>query len=75
MHGSEFFEHLLSLGEVRKRLDEVYDKLRDSVQHDLVELWTPCRFLLPGMIAEQVRGQRGTHTGPSIAPSTAPSPS
>ncbi len=55
MHGSEFFEHLLSLGEVRKKLDEVYDKMRDSVQHDLEELYAPCRFLLPGRLREQER--------------------
>ncbi|KOO22124.1 leucine rich repeat -containing protein, partial [Chrysochromulina tobinii] len=55
MHGSEFFEHLLSLGEVRKKLDEVYDKFRDSTQHDLEELVAPCRFLLPGMLKEQER--------------------
>ena len=53
MQGSEFFEHLLSLGEVRKKLDEVYDKLRDSVQHDLAELYAPDRFLLPGKMVEE----------------------
>jgi hypothetical protein len=32
MQGSEFFDHLLSLGEVRKWLDEAYNKIKESVR-------------------------------------------
>ena len=52
MQGSEFFDHLLSLGEVRKRLDDVYDKMKDSIQHDLEELFAPNRFLIEGKLAD-----------------------
>ena len=50
MQGSAFFEHLLSLSAVRRQLDDVYDKLRDSVQNDLNDLWAPDRFIMPGCI-------------------------
>ena len=48
MQGSLFFEHLLSLSAVRRQLDDVYDKLKDSVQNDLNDLWAPNRFCLAG---------------------------
>ena len=44
MDGSQFFDHLLSLGEVRKQLDDGYAKLRESVQAELETLYAPSRF-------------------------------
>ena len=41
MHGNLFFDHLLSLGEVRKTLDDVYAKLKESVQAELETLYAP----------------------------------
>ena len=32
MQGSEFFDHLLSLGEARKSLDEAFNKLKEVVR-------------------------------------------
>ena len=37
----------LSLSAVRRQLDDVYDKLKDSVQNDLNDLWAADRFQLP----------------------------
>ena len=44
MNGSIFFDHLLSLGEVRKQLDDAYAKLRESIQGELETLYSPDRF-------------------------------
>ena len=52
MEGNEFFDHLLSLGEVRKRLDTVYRKVGAVVRGELETLWSPYLWLLPGSRTE-----------------------
>ena len=44
MDGSQFFDHLLSLGEVRTWLDDAYNKLKESVQGELETLYSPNLF-------------------------------
>ena len=39
MQGNVFFDHLLSLGEVRKKLDDAYRKIGAMVRNDLETLW------------------------------------
>ena len=34
MEGNVFFDHLLSLGEVRKRLDDAYKKVASGARHE-----------------------------------------
>ena len=46
MQGSQFFDHLLSLGEVRKGLDEAYYKLKEGVRSELEALFSDDRFRL-----------------------------
>jgi Leucine-rich repeat (LRR) protein len=41
MEGNVFFDHLLSLGEVRKNLDDAYRKIGAVVRNDLETLWGP----------------------------------
>ena len=61
MHGSVFFDHLLSLGEVRKQLDDAYAKLRESVQGELETLFSPNRFRKS---KEEEAGARSSRKGP-----------
>ena len=56
MNGSAFFDHLLSLGEVRKWLDDAYGKLRESVQGELETLYSPNRFKKKAEKEERKRG-------------------
>ena len=39
MQGNQFFDHLLSLGEVRKNLDDAHRKIGAVVRNDLETLW------------------------------------
>ena len=41
MEGNVFFDHLLSLGEVRKNLDDAYRKIGAVVRNDLETQWGP----------------------------------
>jgi hypothetical protein len=38
MEGNVFFDHLLSLGEVRKRLDDAYKKVTSGARDELESL-------------------------------------
>jgi Ran GTPase-activating protein (RanGAP) involved in mRNA processing and transport len=43
MRGSEFFDHLLALGEMRRGLDRAYQKLSEGVRSELEALYLPVR--------------------------------
>ena len=65
MQGSQFFDHLLSLGESRKGLDEAFSKLKESTRVELENLFVASRFKseadgswLPEMRQTEVTGQR-----------------
>ena len=58
MEGNDFFDHLLSLGEVRKRLDGAYRKVPQLVRGDIEALWAPSLWLLPGSREEYDPEQR-----------------
>ena len=45
MEGNVFFDHLLSLGEVRKALDDAYRKIGALTRGDLESMWSPNRWL------------------------------
>ena len=44
MQGSQFFDHLLSLGEARKGLDDAFLKLKESTRIELENLFVANRF-------------------------------
>ena len=46
MQGNIFFDHLLSLGEVRKKLDDAYRKISTVVRNDLESLYSPSRWIV-----------------------------
>jgi hypothetical protein len=41
MQGNIFFDHLLSLGEVRKKLDDAYRKVANNARNDLETMYMP----------------------------------
>ena len=48
MQGNIFFDHLLSLGEVRKALDDAYRRIGALTRGDLETMWSPNRWLADG---------------------------
>ena len=64
MEGNEFFDHLLSLGEVRKGLDDAYKKIGAVTRGDLEALWGPSGWLKADSDefdpAERQKDQTGT---------------
>ena len=58
MQGSQFFDHLLSLGEVRKGLDEAYNKLKEGVRSELEGLFCDDCFLKVDADEDQVESPR-----------------
>ena len=74
MEGNPFFDHLLSLGEVRKRLDTAYRKLGAIMRADIESLWAPSAWLLPGSHTDHDPTQRQTALGTSRLVAEAPGP-
>ena len=43
MRGSQFFDHLLALGEMRRGLDKAYGKMGEAVRNEIEALYLPAR--------------------------------
>ena len=54
MEGNVFFDHLLSLGEVRKNLDDAYKKISANMRSELEALWSEDLFHKRGSADGQV---------------------
>ena len=54
MEGNVFFDHLLSLGEVRKNLDDAYKKISANIRSELEALWSEDLFHKRGSADGQV---------------------
>jgi len=57
MEGNEFFDHLLSLGEVRKGLDDAYKKIGAVTRGDLEALWAPSGWIGDENVGEERAGE------------------
>ena len=56
MQGNIFFDHLLSLGEVRKKLDDAYRKVSNAARNDLETMFVENLWLLEDFHAEADTG-------------------